>query len=67
LMGTITHLGLGEVDFWMVVGLAPSALVGGWLGAKIAGKLSGNKLLWVLRITFLLVALKMIYEGLFLA
>lgn len=67
LMGTITHLGLGEVDLWMVLGLAPSAIVGGWLGAKIAGKLSGKKLLWVLRITFLLVALKMIYEGLFLA
>jgi uncharacterized protein len=66
LTGTFTKLSLGEVDLWMVLGLAPSAIVGGWLGAKIAGKLSSKKLLWVLRITFLIVALKMIYEGIFL-
>jgi uncharacterized membrane protein YfcA len=64
IMGSVTHISLGEVDGWMVLGLAPSALVGGWLGAKIAGKLSTKKLMWVLRITFLLVALKMIWEGL---
>jgi len=63
IMGSITHLTLGEVDFWMVLGLAPSALVGGWLGAKIASKLSTKKLMWMLRITFFLVALKMIWEG----
>lgn len=62
--GTAMHLRLGEVDLWMVLGLAPSALIGGWLGARIAGKLSGNRLLWVLRITFVIVALRMIWEGL---
>ncbi|PZE21180.1 sulfite exporter TauE/SafE family protein [Paenibacillus xerothermodurans] len=63
IMGTITHLSLGEVDLWMVICLAPSALLGGWLGAKIASALSTKKLMWVLRITFLLVAAKMIWEG----
>ncbi|MDF2959968.1 MAG: hypothetical protein K0S39_1703 [Paenibacillus sp.] len=63
IMGTVTHLQLGEVDLPMVLGLAPSALAGGWIGAKIAGSLSSKKLLWVLRVTFLLVALKMIWEG----
>jgi uncharacterized membrane protein YfcA len=63
IMGSVTHISLGEVDGWMVLGLAPSALVGGWLGAKIASTLSTKKLFWVLRITFLLVALKMIWEG----
>ncbi|MFE5324280.1 sulfite exporter TauE/SafE family protein [Paenibacillus sp. NPDC056579] len=63
IMGSITHLSLGEIDGWMVLGLAPSALVGGWLGAKIASKLSSKVLLWVLRVTFFLVALKMIWEG----
>lgn len=63
IMGSITHFTLGEIDFWMVLGLAPSALIGGWLGAKIASKLSSKGLLWVLRITFLLVAIKMIWEG----
>jgi uncharacterized membrane protein YfcA len=63
IMGSVTHITLGEVDGWMVLGLAPSALVGGWLGARIASKLSTKKLMWVLRFTFLLVALKMIWEG----
>jgi uncharacterized membrane protein YfcA len=64
IMGTATHITLGEVDGWMVLGLAPSALAGGWLGAKIASSLSSGKLLWVLRITFFIVAVRMIWEGL---
>ncbi|MEK3720163.1 sulfite exporter TauE/SafE family protein [Paenibacillus sp. FSL H8-0034] len=63
IMGTVTHLSLGEVDGWMVLGLAPSALVGGWLGAKIASALSSKKLMWVLRITFFVVAIRMIGEA----
>ncbi|WP_192702240.1 sulfite exporter TauE/SafE family protein [Paenibacillus sp. OAS669] len=63
IMGSFTHLSLGEIDGWMVLGLAPSALIGGWLGAKIASKLSSKKLLWVLRVTFFIVAIKMIWEG----
>ncbi|MCU6790676.1 sulfite exporter TauE/SafE family protein [Paenibacillus sp. WQ 127069] len=63
IMGTVTHLSLGEVDGWMVLGLAPSALVGGWLGAKIANALSSKKLMWVLRITFFVVAIRMISEA----
>ncbi|MEK3913165.1 sulfite exporter TauE/SafE family protein [Paenibacillus sp. FSL H7-0331] len=63
IMGTVTHLSLGEVDGWMVLGLAPSALVGGWLGAKIANALSSKKLMWVLRITFFVVAIRMINEA----
>lgn len=66
LMGSTTHLILGEVNLWMVLGLAPSAIIGGWLGAITASRLSSSKLLWVLRATFVLVALKMIWEGAFL-
>ncbi|MCZ8517755.1 sulfite exporter TauE/SafE family protein [Paenibacillus filicis] len=67
MMGSITHLGLGEINFWMVLYLAPTAIIGGWLGAQTASRLSTKKLLWVLRITFVLVALNMIREGLALA
>jgi hypothetical protein len=63
ILGTITHINFGEVDCVMVLGLAPSALVGGWLGAKIASLLSTKKLMWVLRISFLIVAFRMIWEG----
>ncbi|CAG7659163.1 sulfite exporter TauE/SafE family protein [Paenibacillus allorhizosphaerae] len=67
IMGSFTHLSLGEVDLWMVLGLAPSALIGGWLGAQIASRLSSKKLLWVLRITFVVVSIKMIWEGLYIS
>lgn len=63
IMGSITHFALGEVDLWMVLGLAPTAILGGWLGAVIASRLSSKKLLWVLRVTFVCVAIKMIWEG----
>ncbi|MED4602600.1 sulfite exporter TauE/SafE family protein [Paenibacillus validus] len=63
-MGTVTKLSLGEVDLWMVLCLAPTAVLGGWLGAQIASRLSSKKLLWVLRISFVLIASKMILEGL---
>ncbi|WP_281889622.1 sulfite exporter TauE/SafE family protein [Paenibacillus sp. YYML68] len=61
--GTVMHASLGEVDYGMVLYLAPTAIIGGLLGAKIASKLSSTKLLWVLRISFLLIACKMIFEG----
>lgn len=63
LLGAITHARLGEVDWWMAAGLAPSALIGGWLGAQITSRLSTAALMHVLRVTFVLVALRMIYEG----
>ncbi|WP_159885569.1 sulfite exporter TauE/SafE family protein [Paenibacillus puerhi] len=64
LMGSFTKLSLGQVDLWMVLYLAPTAIIGGWLGAKIASMLSSDKLLWVLRISFVIIAAKMILEGL---
>ncbi|MCZ8524131.1 MULTISPECIES: sulfite exporter TauE/SafE family protein [Paenibacillus] len=64
IMGSATHLGLGEVDLWMVAGLAPTAIIGGWLGALITSRLSSQKLMWILRITFVIVSLRMIWEGL---
>jgi uncharacterized membrane protein YfcA len=63
IMGSVTHFSLGEIDGWMVLGLAPSALIGGLLGARIASSLSSSKLMWVLRITFFIVAVRMIWEG----
>lgn len=63
IMGTFTKLSLGAVDLWMVLWLAPTAILGGWLGAQIASRLSSKKLLWVLRVSFVLIAAKMILEG----
>ena len=50
-----------EIDWFSVVALAPGAWVGGWLGARIVRKMSGGALLWVLRITLVALAVKMIW------
>lgn len=63
-LGTITKIYLGEVHFLSVAAIAPGALIGGWLGAKVSGKLNSNKLMSALLITFLFLAIRMIYIGL---
>lgn len=63
IMGSITHAWHGEVDWLSVAVLAPGALFGGWLGARIAAKMSGNALLWLLRLTLIALALRMIWSG----
>lgn len=62
--GAAVKIALGEVYGLGIAGLAPGALLGGWLGAKIAGKLSSPALMRVLLFAFLLLALRMIWQGL---
>jgi len=62
--GSITHVVAGEVNWHSALFLAPGAWIGGWLGARIASRLSGGKLLWLLRITLFVLAFRMIWQGL---
>ncbi|MNG19090.1 Sulfite exporter TauE/SafE [compost metagenome] len=64
ILGTGVHAYLGETNWWIVLMLVPGAWVGGKLGAYIASRMTGNALLWVLRVTFVLMAAQLIYEGL---
>ncbi len=64
LLGSGTHALLGEVDWLLVLVLAPGAWIGGKIGAAIAYRMSGKGLMWLLRVTLLLLALEMIAEGL---
>lgn len=64
ILGSATHAMLGEVDWLLVAVLAPGAWIGGKLGARIAARMSGKGLLWLLRITLLILALQLIVEGL---
>ncbi|MFD2115381.1 sulfite exporter TauE/SafE family protein [Paenibacillus yanchengensis] len=63
LLGSGMHIVLGEVNWLLVLILAPGAWIGGKLGATIAAKMSGKSLLWLLRITILVLALVMIADG----
>ncbi|EFM10266.1 protein of unknown function DUF81 [Paenibacillus curdlanolyticus YK9] len=63
-LGTGVHAWLGETNWWIVLVLAPGAWLGGKAGAWIASRMTGKALLWVLRITLVLMAAQLITEGL---
>ena len=62
MLGSVMKIYLGEVDWLSVAALAPGALIGGWLGARIAARLSGKRLLWLLRVTLFFFAVRMIWD-----
>jgi hypothetical protein len=64
IIGSATHIYLGEIDWPSAAFLIPGALVGGWLGARIARRLSSRVLLWVLRFALLFIACRMILSSL---
>ncbi|OMF20376.1 hypothetical protein BK133_29295 [Paenibacillus sp. FSL H8-0548] len=64
ILGSGMHVYLGETDWLLVLALVPGAWIGGKLGAAIAVKMSGKGLLWLLRVTLLLLAAQLIIEGL---
>lgn len=63
ILGGGMHAYLGETDFWLVLALAPGAWIGGKLGARIASRMSGKGLMWLLRVTLLLLACQLIIQG----
>jgi uncharacterized protein len=65
ILGSITHLYNGDVGGWLVLALAPGAWLGGWLGARIVRRISSNGLMWLLRVTLIVLAMKLIWSGLF--
>jgi uncharacterized membrane protein YfcA len=60
IVGSTTHLLLGNIDWWKVLFLAPGAFVGGQLGARVAAKLPAQSLLRLLAVMLILVALRLI-------
>ncbi|UHA74857.1 sulfite exporter TauE/SafE family protein [Paenibacillus sp. 481] len=63
ILGTTVHAWNGSVDWLLVSILAPSAWIGGWLGAAIASRMTGKGLLLLLRLTLLVLAIRMIISG----
>jgi len=64
ILGSAVHLWHGNIDWPLFLALAPGALIGGRLGAVIASKLSGPQLMWLLRVTLLIMAGYLIFKGL---
>ncbi|CAM4365600.1 sulfite exporter TauE/SafE family protein [Paenibacillus alkaliterrae] len=64
ILGSGMHAVLGDTNWLLVLALVPGAWIGGKLGAAIAVRMSGKGLLWLLRVTLLLLAGQLIVEGL---
>jgi uncharacterized membrane protein YfcA len=64
LVGSITHITLGHIVWSAVIAIAPGALIGGLLGSWLSRKLSGKWLERILRFVLLLIAVRMLWQGL---
>jgi hypothetical protein len=63
ILGSTVHAAYGKIDLLLAAALIPGAWLGGKLGVKIASRMSGSGLLWLLRITLLVLAAYMIISG----
>lgn len=64
ILGSTVNLWNGNIDGYLFLALAPGAIIGGRIGVVIASKLSGKQLMWVLRVTLLLVSIYLMIKGL---
>ncbi|MDT8858680.1 sulfite exporter TauE/SafE family protein [Alkalihalobacillus sp. MEB130] len=62
-VGSISHIIQGNVDWLYAVALLPGAWFGGTLGAAINRRLSSEKVVFVLRFMLIVMAFRLIYEG----
>lgn len=63
LLGSGVKASLGEIDWLLAAALLPGAWIGGRIGAWIARRLSGQRMLWLLRVTLFVLAIRMIWSG----
>ncbi|WP_010095047.1 sulfite exporter TauE/SafE family protein [Ornithinibacillus scapharcae] len=64
MMGASSHIFLGHIAWEYVLFFIPGAWIGGKVGAKISQLLKGNTLEWILRVTLILIGIRMIMNGL---
>ncbi|WP_128894473.1 sulfite exporter TauE/SafE family protein [Longirhabdus pacifica] len=63
ILGTVSHYWQGNIDITLALILAVGAWFGGITGAKITTRMSSKALLWTLRISFLVIAIRLIIKG----
>jgi uncharacterized membrane protein YfcA len=62
-IGSVTHAVQGNIDWLAALWIAPGAWIGGQLGAAISARMSSRALLVAFRIAVVLVAVKLITDG----
>ncbi|GGC81595.1 UPF0721 transmembrane protein [Thalassobacillus devorans] len=60
---SITHILLGNIEWIYTLAFIPGAYIGGMLGAQVNKLLKGQYVEWVLRIMLLIIAIRLILQG----
>jgi uncharacterized membrane protein YfcA len=63
IVSTSTHAFLMNIDWFMVLGLAPGAIIGGQIGARLARRLPAKLLLKLLAVFLIVVSIRMMMKG----
>lgn len=63
IVGSISHIILGNVDWSLLIWLAPGALLGGQVGAVISSKINTLRLAYFLKGIILLLAINALWQG----
>ena len=61
--GTLTHLALGHVQWFLLLGLIPGAWIGAKCGSFINQKLSDHTVVVILRWMLIIVGIRLIWQG----
>ncbi|SIS43792.1 sulfite exporter TauE/SafE family protein [Salimicrobium flavidum] len=61
---SVTHIGLGHVDWYRTLFFIPGAYLGGTVGAYVNRKMNAKSVEWVLRILLILIGIRLISQGL---
>lgn len=64
LIGSISHMAAGHVNWLYALALVPGAWFGGQLGAAINRRISSDRLIFILRIFMVIIAIRLIIQGL---
>ncbi len=64
IVGSVTHIAFGHVIWMLVLAIAPGAWLGGKLGTMLSSRLSGNGIENILRFVLLIIAIRMLWQGL---
>jgi uncharacterized protein len=65
LVSSATHISLGNVNWWFALALVPGAWIGAKIGSYLNTKLKSNTLINLLRVFFLVMGLRLVYQGIF--
>jgi uncharacterized protein len=65
IVSSATHISLGNVNWWFALALVPGAWFGAKIGSFLNTKLKSNTLINILRAFFIVMGLRLIYQGIF--